>query len=224
MAKTPAPEEIESQIQTLRKLSNSARYDEAYALAKRLMEKYPSVLQFVHYEAVMTAEDDTGYSPAEIRARYKLAAKKLRALLRRLNGAPLDFRAAVRNEYYWFSRQPMKQYRLGQEMVKKGRLRSYYSQGVGAEELAKKYALEGKKALALKWAKISEAAWLKFFEVDPRWFNSYFFYGMVLGYQGRLKEMEAALTRAAKLVGKTPRWPPLNEVRRDVEKVRRALR
>lgn len=167
MAKTISEAEIEKYTQRLRNLSNRARYDEAYALSKRLVKEHPTVLIFAYNEAVMTAEDDEGYTPAEVRARYRSATRKLRVLLRRLRSAPPQMRFAIRNEYYWFSSQPRKQYRLGLEEARRGLVSGYYSQGVGAVQLAKQYGLKGQKGLFMRWARKSEKAWLKFLRL-PR--------------------------------------------------------
>ncbi len=78
MAKTLIPTEVESYRQNIRKLSNRARFKEAYALSRQLKERYPHVLLFAYYEAVMSAEDDTGYTTAKLRARHKAAARKLK--------------------------------------------------------------------------------------------------------------------------------------------------
>jgi hypothetical protein len=215
--------EIDKIHAKIRRMSNSARFDEAYALAKKHMALHPEVLLFAYCEAVMSAEDDTGFTPTEVRARYKSAAKKLRRLLRRMRGATPWLRAAIRNEYYWFSRQPLKQYRLGREQTAKGNLRSYYSQGVGAVEVAKGFARKGRRGRALVWARKSEKAWLNFFKVNSKWFNSYFFYAMALGYQGRLTEMEKALATGARIAGKTMRWQPVKDCRRDILAVRKYL-
>lgn len=209
----------------LRALSNRSRYEECHKLALKLMKQYPREILFEHYEAVMTAEDDVNFTPAQIKARYTLAAKKLRNLLRRSRAFPPHYLGSVRNEYYWFSNQPSKQYRLGTERVREGYKRGgYYSQGVGAAQIAKKYALKGRKALALRWAKKSEKAWLSFLKLDPNWFNSYFFYAAALGYQGRVKEMDAAFARAARIAGKPPRWNAIRKYRAEALEVLAVLR
>lgn len=207
--------EVEKQILFLRKLSNQARYKDAHTLARRLMKKYPKEIIFAHIEAVMTAEGNP--------KKYPLAVVKLKKLLYRLRGKDPLFSAGVRNEYYWFSEQPYKQYLLGREGVARGIPRSHYSQGVGAERLARKYALKGKSALSLRWAKRSEKAWLSFFKEDSKWFNSYFFYAAALAYQGRIKEMDIAFNRAAKIAGKSPKWKSLTEFRADAIKIRKKL-
>lgn len=210
-------------IEKAYKLSNSARYDEVYSMAKKHLALYPDSLLFAYYEAVFSAEQDAGFTPAQIKTRHQKAAAKLKKLLRRLRGAHLYFRASVRNEYYWFSHQPYKQYLLGKEMVAKGRKGSVYSQGVGATELAKAYALKGKRGHAQRWARIAEDAWLKFFKVSPKWYNSHLFYAAALGYQDRLAEMDKAFARAAKIAGKSKNWSAIKHHRKEVIDVLKQL-
>jgi hypothetical protein len=207
-----------------RDLSNSARYDEAYSLARKLLKKYPDNLFFAYMEAVMTAEDDIGYSPAQLKARYKSAAKKFRVLLLRTKSMDATLRRSVQNEYYWFSRQPMKQYRLGIKQVKRGDKYSYYSQGVGAAEVAKIYGLKGKVALCHRWARKSEKAWQNYFKVMPNWYNSYLFYAAALGYQGKLTEMEKAYARACKIAKKPKSWVAIKKYRLEVKQVLEAMK
>ena len=181
--------EIEKFALKIRNLSNNAEYKKAHQLSKTLSEKYPNILLFAYHEAVLSAEDDTGCTSAEIKARHKSAALKLKKLLKKLRSVSPNLRAGIRNEYYWFSHQPYKQYLLGREQVRRGIKRAYYAQGVGAAMLAKKYGQQERRKLCLRWAKRSERAWLSFFTVDSEWFNSYFFYARALGYQGRASEM-----------------------------------
>ena len=138
-------------------------------------------------------------------------------------GGTAGQRNSMRNEYYWFSRQPHKQYRLGLERVKAGEKSSYYSQGVGAEQVAKNYALRGRKALCLRWAKKSEKAWLNYFKVMPDWYNSYLFYAASLGYQGKIAEMDKAFATGAKIAGKTKKWKEIVHHRKEVMHVRNLL-
>lgn len=219
-----ARERIENYYQNLRSLSNRAQYDKAYALASKLSKQYPHVVEFEYVKAVMTAEDETGYTPAEIKKRHKRTVAMLKPLLKKLRSVKAELRAKIRNEYYWFSEEPYKQYLLGKEEVARGVKRAYYSQGVGAIQLAKKYGLQGRPALCFKWAKISENAWLQFFKVDPNWFNSYFFYAMALGYQGRIEEMDKALARACKISGKTRNWKATRGLRIEIFAVLEAIK
>lgn len=217
-------EQIEAYRLEIRALSNSVQYDKAHSLSKRLMQQYPKVLVFAYYEAVMTAEDDENFTQAQVDRRYAKAAAKLKKLLLRTRGASASFVGSLKNEYYWFSRQPYKQYLLGvseqnsrDKKVKRG---GYYSAGVGATMLARKYALEGKKARALKWAKISEKSWKNFFKLDSKWFNSYFFYAWALGYQNRIKEADKAFATAAKVAKKPKNWSYIAKERAEMIKIR----
>lgn len=206
--------EIEAFRAKTRKLSNRGRFKEVYHLARKYSSRYPHVLQFAYTEAVYIAEDTTGLSAKEVDRRYSMAAKKLRRLIPKTRNAPTRMKRAVRNEYYWFSRQPYKQYRLGLKFGREG----YYSAGVGSAQLARAYGNQGKINLARKWAKISEGFWRRFFrEVDSKWFNSYMFYAMVLGYQGRTQEMEKAIEKSARIAGKTKNWAPMRELRADID-------
>lgn len=198
---TISSEQIEKYKIQLRALSNSGKYKKAYDLSLKLMRQYPDILIFAYYEAVMTAEESRGISKSDLDRRYKLAAKKLKKLLLRIRAVDPKLRGGLRNEYYWFSRQPYKQYLLGVERVKNGEPRAAYSQGVGACEMARSYAEKGNKKLFLKWSKISELAWIDFFKVDSKWFNSYLFYATVLGFQGRTTEMHKALKQSSKISG-----------------------
>jgi hypothetical protein len=218
ISESMAEEELNKLLPKIRKLSNQARYKEIQSIVTGCLKKYPGDILLAYFDAVYSAEGDAG-TPAQIRVRHKKAAKKLKALLPRLRSVSFQRRASIRNEYYWFSHQPYKQYLLGKELVKRGRPRLVYSQGVGAAELAKKYALEGRRGLSLRWAKTSEKAWLKFFKIDDNWYNSYFFYAAALGYQERFDEMNAAFSEAAKIAKKPKNWSAVIKSRREIEYV-----
>lgn len=197
-------------------ITNSGQYKKAYTLALKLMKKYPNVVQFAHWEAVFTAEDTSGMTQAQSDAKYKLAAKKLKKLFPKLRSVDANLRKSIRNEYYWFSKKPRKQYLLGVEYVNKGNMNSYYSQGVGAVQLAKDYALKGKMKLADRWAKKSESAWLNYFKVVPNWYNSYLFYGQALGLQGKIREMREAFKKGSKISGISIKKDPFVKYEREV--------
>ena len=207
--------EIEKERLKIRKFANSGQYKKAYLLAKRLRSRYPSEFTFAYSEAVMFGDDEDGRTPSEILKRHKIAAKMLRPWLRKLKGASPERRGAFRNEYYWFSHQPLKQYRLGVEEVKAG-INGYYSQGVGAVEMAFKYAKLGRSILAIRWAKRAEKAWLRYFERQKDWYNSYCWYAKSLGLQGQSNEMEKALGRAAKISSKSIHCEEFRSVRKEV--------
>lgn len=188
------------------------------------MKKHPDIPLFAYYETVMSAEGNVNFSKRQVKNRDAAAVKKLRKLLYRLRGMSETLRRSIRNEYYWFSAQPYKQYLLGIEVVKTGQIRNgNYSKGVGAVMLAKKYALAGKKSRALKWAKKSESAWLKFFKEDSNWHNSYFFYAWALGFQNRIEEADQAFFKSAKIAGKFKNWKAIIKDRKEMMVVHKAL-
>lgn len=216
--------EIEKYRLQLKKLSGTARYLQAFKLAKELHKKYPEVLLFSYYEAVMIAEDDFNFTPQQVKVRFALAAKKLKPLLRKRKGSAANLRHAIKNEFYWFSEQPYKQYLLGCKSVRKDLARSgYYSQGVGAAQLATFYGLKKKKRLALRWAQKSESAWLEFFKLDAKWYNSYFFYARVLAFQNKSRESDKALEKATKLAKKTKKWKAITKEKDLIKNVHCAL-
>ena len=203
--------------------SNSGQYKKAYQLARKLNQKYPAILLFEYLEAVFAAEDPRGLSEIELNSRYKIASQKLLKLTRKLHGSDPLFAKSVRNEYYWFSKQPYKQYRLGVEMVKKGINKSYYSQGVGSCELSYDYALKGHYKSANKWARISIQSWKKYFKIVPNWYNSYLFFAKANGILGNEKEMMNALKTASK-ISKMPLTDDIfTEIVQQVHKARKCL-
>lgn len=200
----------------LRQLSNEGRYRECRAYIKKLLRSYPGDFRLLYADAVFHSEQTIGYSQRALDRRYRETAARLRKLLPRV---PLEMeilRNSIRNEYYWFSKQPRKQYLLGLELVRKGWKRSHYSAGVGASQMAIQKMREGRRSSAIRWAKISEEHWLKFFEEDSRWYNSYLFYATALGVQGRTLEMERALRRGARIAKKSAKDPIFNKVRSDL--------
>ena len=191
----------EAMVLKIRQWSNSGQYRKAYKLSWKLHREHPKDFQFAYLAAVFHAEDPRGLKPSEVKKRYATTARNLKALLRRLRGVPDRWAYGARNEYYWFSKQPLKQYRLGVEGVAKGNKRAYYSQGVGSCELAYKYALQGRWRLCERWARKSKKAWENFFKVDSKWYNAYLFYGKVLGLLGKPEEMERSFKIGSRISG-----------------------
>lgn len=191
--------EVENYKNRIRKLANSGQNKKAYNLANELTKKHPERLEFKYYKIVFSAEETRGFTEKEIAIRYKKAALELRPLTQKLRGVEENLARVIKNEYYWFSQQPYKQYKHGVYTVTNGNLRGYYSQGVGACQVSYSYALQGKKALAFRWAKISIHAWEKYFKVIPDWYNSYLFYGKAFGILGDFKNMQKAYKKASKI-------------------------
>src|SRR3989338_5074610 len=106
---TKVDKEIEVLVQKLRKLSNSDRCHEAYLLAKKMRKKFPNSLRLLYHEAVMYGDDETARTPKATAKHHRKAMQMLKPLMRRLRNKQITARArqSIRNEYYWFSHQPL---------------------------------------------------------------------------------------------------------------------
>jgi len=174
-----------------------AKYRDAVKLLQSKRKQYPQSYFIASRLATLPSEDAHGKKKEEA---FRRAALQLRPLLRKMKGLPFEERVRNRNEYYWFSKQYLKQYRLGLEGVAAGLKRSYYSQGVGAVNYGAQLMLTGRRLSGLKWAKTAEKAWLNYFKKWRRdYHDSWLWYGFALGLQGRLEEMEAAFRESARL-------------------------
>src|SRR3989338_5274048 len=102
-------QKIEAIVQKLRKLSNSDRCHEAYLLAKKMRKKFPNSLRLLYHEAVMYGDDETARTPKTTAKHHRKAMQMLKPLLRQLRNKQITARArqSIRNEYYWFSHQPL---------------------------------------------------------------------------------------------------------------------
>jgi hypothetical protein len=207
---------VNLKYQILRRLANCSKYGEAYRLAKKLQKKNPDGVRLQYIAAVMYGDDEIGRTKKEIAKRHKKSAAILKVLIKSLKKFPAELQPTVLNEYYWFSHQPYKQYRHGIKFVNRGHRRSFYSQGVGATQLAKKYfALKSFKR-GKAWASRAEKAWLHFFKIDSNWYNSYVWYAYCLGLQGKLIPMEKALAKAAKISRRPLRFQEFEKVRFEI--------
>ena len=112
---------------------------------------------------------------------------------------------------------------MGEEGVRAGIPRSYYSMGVGAVQMAESYGLRGNKALCSRWAKKSVQTWECFFRVDSKWFNSYLFYAKALGLLGQTSRMDAALAKAKRIAGPSLSLNACEAVRSEVRRIAIAL-
>lgn len=180
-----------------------AKYKEAYKYLMDAKKKYPGSYYIASKLATLNAEESYLLSEKERNKAFKEAAKKLRVLLYSTNGATQALKGRNMNEYYWFSQQHYKQYRLGVKEVKAKDMSGLYSQGVGAANHAYKLLLKGKRSLGVKWALRSQKAWEGYFEhCTKKYHDPWYWYAMALGLQGKEKEMKKALERSAKLSGK----------------------
>jgi hypothetical protein len=189
--------ELQKEVRAFIKL---AQYKNAHKYLTTILKKYPSSYYIASMLATLNAEDAWVLPEKEKNKAFNEAAKKLRRLLYSVKGASPRLRSRNINEYYWFSQQHKKQYDLGVKRVALGEISGLYSQGVGAANYAYKLSLEGKKAIALRWAKKSQLAWEEYFEnVGSDYHDPWYWYALSLGLQGKEKEMDIALIRSAKL-------------------------
>lgn len=211
--------EIKKIMEKRRSYILKAQPKKALALIKKSLKKYPGHLLLEADYAVSVGDMEEGRSASQRKKQHQLAAKLLKKVLHRMRGQDLSFRTRTRNEYYWFSGQPQKQYQLGVEMVSKGFKRSYYSQGVGAVMVSTNYRMENKKGMSLRWAKKAETAWKQYFKFNPNYYNGYCWYARALGLQGKFGEMEQALNMASKLSGRPKSYYEFKEVRGDIKRL-----
>ncbi|MDE2490009.1 MAG: hypothetical protein KGM24_04130 [Elusimicrobia bacterium] len=193
-------------------LVRKARYKDALRAAKKRWRAQPGNPYAVYSYAVLLGDCQDGLSLAVVERNRRSAVRLLKPLMRRLSAFAPAHRPSIRNEYYWFSRQRLKQYRIGIEEVRAGRRRGTCSQGVGAAWHALDLARRGRLARARRWARASERAWKRFL-ADDSYYNAYVHLGLALGVLGRRGEMEKALRTGARLAGKPAIWHEFEEVR-----------
>jgi hypothetical protein len=214
-------DEIEQIIKRIDYCLGHARWQKAYTLASEAYQKFPHNRFAQSYFAALSGDCEE-WAPKHRWRQYKeLARRSLKSLVRRLHGLSDHTRHQIRNEYYWFSKNRRAQFRLGIEGVRKGDLGCYYSCGVAATTLAKENLLKGKIKLGLKWAKIGEEAWQNYFTAPKPFYSTYAWYALALGTQGRVKEMEHFLKRAARQAGRPDNYQEFAEVREDVKRILR---
>lgn len=213
-------DQIQEDIKIAWAFVRKARYRKAYDHAKKTLARYPDNRFAVYKYAVALGDSREWTSAATHLKNQRKAAALLKKLLNRTRGIDPRWVKVIRNEYYWFSKQPYKQYRLGIDHVSKDGNGSFYSAGVGAVSIAILRHKAGKVAQANVWAQKAISAWQGYFEADANYYNSYVWYAKALGLSGDEKAMEAALKKAAKLAKR-----PLNyqEFRRARETVRECL-
>lgn len=207
----------------LTKFIYNADYLSAVKYLKEQKKKFPKNF-YIETNLATLPYENAFYLPRKKKElAFAKAASSLKPYLKKMRGIPEQNRMRIRNEYYWFSQQYLKQYKLGVDGVKAGSLRSYYSQGVGAANYAYKLGLSGKIKLAVRWAKIAESAWEKYFlNVNKKYFDPWTWYALSLGIQRKIIPMEKALKKAAVLAKISYKKDPnLNQIRKMVAEVQR---
>jgi hypothetical protein len=200
-----------------------ADYPKAFKVAKRNYLKHPKNAYSIFLYAVQLGDSVvSGFDPKAKQVKRE-ATKLLKPLLSRLKEIPAGRRSALRNEYYWFSEQGLKQYRLGLGVSKRGVPTGYYSMGVGAWSVARKYALLGQRKPAEKWAEKSKQAWEAYFKYNRKYYNAWAWYARPLGLLGDQKAMMKALKVAMQLSGKSIQFLEFQEVLSDNQNLQKII-
>jgi hypothetical protein len=201
-----------------------ADYPKAIRILTPVYKNYRRDFRVINFYASTLADYGECRPEKEKRKLKKRGCVLLRGLLRRLRGRSRELGYSTRNEYYYHSAQYDKQYRLGVECVRAGEKRGYYSQGVGAAWHAYGHARTGHSSLAEMWAKRAIRAWRNYFKFKADYYNAYVHYALALGIIGRIKNMEEALAKSAKLSGKPRAYREFEEVRGNISLLTRATR
>jgi len=159
--------------------------------ANDLYKRHPKNPMAIFMYAVKLGDGSIIMNKKTERADRIKAAKMLKAILPKVRGKEfIRMREIIRNEYYFMSYQPLKQYKLGAECQKrnaknKNKKISYpkyradaglYSQGVGSSILAYNYLERGNLKRSFHWAKISVKTWEKLNLVRDNHFQYDFYY------------------------------------------------
>lgn len=148
-------DEIKAEREKISAFVMRAQYKKAFLLAEKTLEKHPSNRFAIYKFAVALGDSESFVSKPQHLKNQKSAAKILKKVLRKTRGVDPRWVKVWRNEYYWFSKQPYRQYRLGIDHVKSQGKGSYYSAGVGAATLAHKLYGKNQFTRGKRWAKKS---------------------------------------------------------------------
>lgn len=213
--------EIEKESQRIRQCVGAANYIGALKLARALYQKYPNEI-FVKYRYANLLADTALYTTLPNRKKMHQEAMKLFAkMMRSLKGVPQPLRGNIRNEYYYFSDQYLKQYRLGRERVRQGERLGVFSEGVGASFHAYELLKKGQRMAALKWAKKSVQAWQKYMKIRKDYYYPWTNLGFAWGILGDHQEMEKCLKEAQRLTGRPRSYREFQEIRKKIKLIKR---
>jgi len=171
--------------------------------ANTLIKRHPINPMAIFIYAVMLGDGSIIMKKKSERADRLKAAKMLKGILPRVRGKEFNrMREIIRNEYYFMSYQPLKQYKLGVEVELKNRKNKHkkisypkyredaglYSQGVGSSILAYNFLEKGNLKRSLHWAKITVKTWEKLNVIRDNHFQYDFFYIQGLAMTGEHKK------------------------------------
>lgn len=212
--KTPTPEERERFRLAVNGRIGAADYRAAFKIVRRFHARYPRDFGVTQRYASVMGDYAEGLPPSR-RARVKARSiAVMRALLQRSRGEPNRMAVfALRNEFYWQTKNRLAQYRLGASAVSRGNKFGYYCQGVGAAWHAYELTRAGRVARGALWARRAIRAWAAHRRFRPDYYNQYVHLGLAFGILERPGEMEAALRHGARLAGKEPSYREFEEIR-----------
>lgn len=193
-----------------------ADYKKATGILAPAYKKYPRAWNVARTYAMVLGDYAEEVGGARQKALKKRSCALLAGLLIKTRGVRWEYVISARNEYYYHSAQFEKQYALGLEAAVGGHRWAYYTQGVGAANYAYVHAEKGRARLAALWAARAVVAWEEFFKYKDDYYNAYVYYALALGILGRIKEMEDALKKSAKLSKKPGSYREFAEVRRKI--------
>jgi hypothetical protein len=206
----------EDYVRDIRALFSSGKGGAARRVAAAFLRRYPRNDRARYHFAVALSEITAGLSKAAVARNKKRTVTLLRGLLRpRRRLTPL-LADAVENEYYWFSEQPKKQYRLGLRGIKRKLPGAVYSCGVGGAMLALKSARSGDESARKLWSRRSLVAWKSYHRKFDERFGSVLYEAVAWGAAGDLVMMEGRLRRCAALAKVPLRNHSLQWARRQV--------
>lgn len=201
-----------------------ADYQKATACAKKGLKLYPddTVVTFTYYSIM--ADYALSNKSKKFQAMHKVAVAGMKKLLKKTSGQGIskNFKKVMKNEYFYQTKQFIKQYELGTTYYKRtGEKHHLYSSGVGGANHALALARTGKTKQADSWAKKSIEAWDIYFQFDKKYYNPYVHYALAWGILGDKKKMMKALNDSSKRCGKPLSYKEFVEVIEWVEEIER---
>lgn len=156
--KTVGNEEIALRLMEVFQHIKNMDYKKGYFLIKKLYKKYPENLWVIKTYAAQHGDYAQFLSNEIENKRKKESAAILRKALSRLNGVNSWLKTALRNEYYYHTRQYKKQYDLGVKSTD-GKPTPHFSKAVGASEYSWELWSKGQVTRAKRYAEISVQNW-----------------------------------------------------------------
>ena len=201
----------------LRALFSADKAGAARRLAANFLKNYRGNFQARYCYAVSLSEGTAGLSKAQVDRNRKRTVMLLKKLINERHRITLEQSLGLENEYYWFSNQPEKQYKLGRRMLRRhGITRAHYSCGVGAAMMALKEARRGNLTAVRVWFDRAQASWKQYHREFSERLGSVIFEAIAWGANGDFRMMEKKLRRCCVLAKLPARNHSILWARREV--------